>query len=116
MATYVRALEVEQAKLAECTTIQQMMDAYKPRFKSSDLIGKPIQITSVRGRKSDYKRGLYAVAGFRSDELGDGQFKIGGFAGKFLLGLNEDDLPVTLILRWKESKRSKAEYPKWERA
>jgi hypothetical protein len=113
MATRERAHAVNLEKIRECSTIGQMNDVFNHRYTPQDLIDKTIRITSVRGRKSDYRDGQYAVAGFTSSQLGDGQFKIGGNAGRYLLGLNEAQLPVILVLRLRKYPKGHVGY-QWE--
>ena len=98
MTTREHWVAINIEKLSECETVEQMNDALKPLRSSDEVLDKPITITSVRPRQSDYRDRPYAVVGYQSDVIGDGQFKIGGGAGKWILAARHR-LPMTVTLR-----------------
>jgi len=109
-----RWLEVQIEKLEECETAEQVWDSDNPRFDRIDVIGKRITITSVRDRQSDHIKASYAVIGFRSETLGDGQFKIGGNAARQAMRMRDTGiLPRDVVLRHKVTSAGRDFY-KWE--
>lgn len=112
--TRERAQDLIHNKLDECTNPQQVTDVFNKEYDREELIGKPILITSVRARRSQYGHGNYAIFGFISDELGPGRSHISGFAGRNLLELEEKDLPVKLVLRQMTSQKNGYPWYKWE--
>jgi hypothetical protein len=109
-----RWLEVQIEKLLECETLEQALDSDSPRFNRTEVVGKRITITSVRDRRSDHIKASYAVIGFTSDTLGDGQFKIGGNAARQAIRMRDIGiLPIDVVLRHKVTS-ARRDFYKWE--
>lgn len=115
LATKVpRWLEVESGKLSECETEDQIWDSDNTVFSLTDVTDLRLAITSVREKRSDHIQASYAIIGFTSETLGDGQFKIGGHAAIQAIRMRDRmALPAFATLRHKTTK-SNRDFYKWE--
>jgi len=100
MTTQEHRTTVDVAKILESYTVEQINDAANPLRSVNDILSKPITITSVRERQSDYPGQTLVKIGY-TNENGKGQFDLSGRAATSLLVMLKGwKLPVgPVILR-----------------